>query len=82
MDYINLTNALPVRDQGSKNGHLHSRIGLTSDGRFVEQSAQHHQIIQRCFFPDGRVILTYFSEEKGVITRLGEQSYNLNDLSA
>ena len=81
MDFIEITNPLCIRDHGG-DGRLHSKVGKMSGGGIVEQSAQHHQIVQRCIFPDGRVILTYFSEEQGVTTRLGEQTYSLNDFSA
>lgn len=81
MEYIKITNPLFVRDRDGE-GHLHSVIGKMPGGGFVEQSAQHHQIVQRCFLPDGKVVLTYFSEEKGVMARMGEQTYNLNLLLA
>ena len=80
MEFIEITNPLFIRDRDG-NGNLHSKAGKMSGGGIVEQSAQHHQVIQRCIFPDGRIVLTYFFEKDGVKIRLGEQTYSLNHFS-
>ena len=78
MPLIHITNGLLVRDQKKKeNGHLHSIIWRAPDGSFIEQSKDHHQIIQRRMYPNGRIILTYFAERGGTIVQIEEEEHFL-----
>ena len=78
MTFIHIIDGIPVRDRKTKTkGHLHSIIGRAPDGSFIEQSRDHNQVVQRQLYPDGRVILTCFTERGGVIAQIDEREYYL-----
>ena len=60
--YIIIQNGRALRDVGKngKKGHIHSIIGESEDGLIVEHSKIHNQIIQRCFYPEGKIDITCF----------------------
>lgn len=79
MAFVKITHGIQVRDQ-KKNakGHLHSIIARAPDGSFIEQSKDHQQIVQRRLYPDGRVVLSCFTEREGVMVQIGEQEHFLH----
>ncbi len=60
-------------------GKLHSCIGVGPDGCDVEQTMAKRQIIQRCRYPDGRLIISYFQNHEGIIRKVrGDVIFHLH----
>ena len=73
MNYINIQNALPLRDRGGKGkGYLHAMVYGSPDRVFVEQSSFHKHTIQRVLYPNGKLVITRFDEVDGGIKELDE----------
>lgn len=70
MEYIDLarnSDTIYIRDARNR---IHSGLLVLPDGTMVEQSRSHREIVQRCSCPDGRLILSYFSEIKAGKTEI------------
>ena len=73
MQYINIEHGLELRGRSrTGKGHLHAVIGMDEGGRIVEQSKIHDQLIQRVFYPDGRLVISYFTVSDNEIRQCGE----------
>ena len=58
MPYIDLRlGGIPLRDM---DGKTHSILGEGPDGCIVDQSRKGNQIIQRCWYPAGYLVLSHF----------------------